>query len=477
MTLGWAAVVGYFAVTIALAINSARRNRTFATYAVAGDLPAVVVGLSLAAQLTSVATFVVNPGLVYAYGLSALFGYGVAAGTGIMLGLAVFSRRFRTQGTRVQAVTVPQWIGKRFDAPGLRVVFALLSLALVTFSTLIVVGLALVMAPLLELPAQWIAPALAVIAVASIAIGGATGHAWINAVQAVIMLAVAVLLIGAGLPLLASGEIGTRLRAIDPNLLDTVNPSSPFFRSLFEVFVCNFIIGVAIVCQPHVISKALFLRTDRDVRRYLTTAIACGVVFTSVLVTGFWARLTLTETARIDLAIPTWIATQFSPEVQTLITIGMLCAGLSTLEGIFLALSTIISADLYPLIRPARTDDESLLAGRIGLVIAAVITAALSIRQINNPTAGTVAIFAQYGVYLLFSASFIPLVSGMFLPGIRRGVVTSAVAGSLATYFVLAATGTTRYSNNPAFLAAMAIVAGLLIVVGGQFAAPRATPA
>lgn len=475
MALGWAAVLGYFSVTSLLAIYAARRNRTLAAYAVAGDLPAVIVGLSLAAQLTSVATFVVNPGLVYAYGLSALFGYGVAAGTGILLGLAILSRRFRTHGTRVQALTVPQWIGARFEAPGLRVAFALLSLALVTFSTLIVVGLALVMSPLLQVPPHWIAPTLAAVTVASVAIGGATGHARINAVQAVIMLAIALILIGAGLPLLSTGELGSRLRAIDPNLVAPTNPASPFFRSVFEVFVCNFIIGVAIVCQPHVISKALFLRTDGDVRRYLTTAIMCGVVFTSVLVTGFWARLTLSQATRIDLAIPTWIAAQFSPAMQTLITIGMLCAGLSTLEGIFLALSTIISADLYPLIRRSPSERDALLAGRIGLGMTAIATAILSVWQINHPTAGTVAIFAQYGVYLLFSASFIPLAAGMFLPRISRAVVTAAVVASLVAYFGLATLRVTTYSNNPAFLAALAILTGVVIAVGGNLFARHAT--
>lgn len=473
MALGWAAVIGYFAVMSLLAVRSARRNRTFASYAVAGDLPAVIVGLSLAAQLTSVATFVVNPGLVYAFGLSALLGYGVAAGTGIMLGLAILSSRFRTQGARVQALTVPQWIGARFDAPLLRVAFALLSLALLTFSTLIVVGLALVVARLLGVSPLWVAPALCALSVAGVAIGGATGHAYINAVQALIMLAVALLLIGAGAPLVAQGGVVERLREIDANLVVPFNPASPFFRSWFEVLFCNFIVGVAIVCQPHVISKALFLRSTADVRRYLTTAILCGVVFTGVLVTGFWARLTLVAPTSIDQAIPTWLAAQFSPPMLTLVTIGMLCAGLSTLEGILLALSTIISADLLPIVKAAPSDRARLIAGRVGLCVSGGLTAVLAVWQIRHPTAGTVAIFAQYGVYLLFSASFIPLAAGMFLPHARRNAVTAAASVSVLTYLGLAAFRPTQYSNNPAFLAAMAILAAAAVVGLDRVARPR----
>lgn len=466
LLLGWSAVLAYFAVTGTLAVRAARRTRSIATYAVGTrDLPAVVVGLSLAAQLTSVATFVVNPGLVYAFGLPALLGYGVAAGTGITLGLAVMSTRFRRQGARVQALTVPQWIARRFDAPALGLLFAVLSLALVTFATLIVVALALVLGPLLAVPVEAAVIGLLVIVVASVMVGGATGHAWTNAAQATVMLVVAVVMIGAGLPLLASGAgLAGRLRAIDANLVGVANPASPYFRTFFEVFVCNFVVGVAIVCQPHVISKALYLREDRDVRRFLLTAIACGLVFTAVLVTGFWARLSLDAPARIDRAIPNWIAGHFAPPVQVLITIGLLCAGLSTLEGILLALSSIVSIDLFPRIVRAPSERASLAAGRVGLALAGIVTAALALWQIEHPTGGTVAIFAQYGVYLVFSTSFVPLACGMFVPSARRADVVLAVAASVAAYAAIALFELTQYHNNPAFLATAAIAAGWVVI-------------
>jgi SSS family solute:Na+ symporter/sodium/pantothenate symporter len=478
LLLAWTAVAAYFVLTGTLALRAARRTATVSTYAVGSrDIPAAAVGLSLAAQLTSVATFVVNPGLVYAFGLSALYGYGLAAGAGIFLGLIILSRRFRQHGARVKALTVPQWIETRYGSRALGTLFAALSLGLITFATLIVVGLVLVIAPLLQLP-HWVATiALVAIVVAGVTLGGATGHAWTNAAQAVIMLVVAGLMIGAGLPLLMSGEIGSRLAAIDPDLVRPVNPASPFFRTAFEVFLCNFVVGFAIVCQPHVISKALYLRDDRDMRRYLATAIACGIVFTSVLATGLWARLTLESPVRIDRAIPTWIGEQFPPELQVLITIGLLCAGLSTLEGILLALSSIVSIDIYPRLVHAPSDAAALRAGRVGLLVAGIATAALALWQIEHPTAGTVAIFAQYGVYLLFSASFVPLACGMFVPRARSGAVTAAVAASVAVYFGTALFRVGPYHNNPAFLATAAIAAGWLVIAASLLVQRRVVAA
>jgi len=476
VALGWIGVIAYFLVTVTLAILGARRSRSVATYAVgSGQLPPAAIGLSLVAQLTSVATFVVNPGLVYAYGVSALLGYGVAAGSGIMLGLVFFSRRFRTHGVGVAALTVPQWIGTRFQSPALRLAFAVLSLALVTFATLIIVALSLVLARLLALPPNTVVIGLTVIVVASVMVGGATAHVWINAVQATIMLVVAVMMIGAGVSLIG-GEPGlwARLGAIDPNLLGATNPASPYFRNVFEVFFCNFIVGIAIVCQPHVISKALYVSDDRGMRRYLATAMLCGVVFTGVLVTGLWARLQLPGVWPIDRVVSAWLATVFSPASQVLVTVGLLCAGLSTLEGILLALTATVAADLVPMIAPGTSDRRALISARAVLVVIGAITAWLAIWQIDHPTGGTVAIFAQYGVYLLFSASFLPLACGMFLPKVGSNVVSLAVLAVVVTYVTMSVWKLTTMSNNPAVLATSAILVGGLVIVVGAWRQARA---
>jgi len=466
VALGWIAVVAYVALAAALAAQGARRTRSLASYAVgSGDIPAAVVGLSLAAQLTSVATFVINPGLVYAFGLSALLGYGVCAALGITLGLAFLSGRFRSQGARVRALTIPQWIGTRYGSSGLRAAFAVLSLGLVTFATLIVVALALVIGGLLAQPPGAVAAVIVALVVTGVMLGGATGHALTNAVQASVMLIVALVLIAAGLPLLG-GEPGlvARLAAIDPNLAGAVNPASPYFRNLFEVMVCNFLVGLAIVCQPHILSKALYLRDERQVRRYLATAIACGIVFTAVLVTGLWARLSLQEPLAIDRVIPTWIATSFPPTLQVLISIGLLCAGLSTLEGILLALSTTFSVDVYPLLARQPDERQALRFGRTGLVVVGVTTVGLALWQLEHPTGGTVAIFAQYGVYLLFTASFLPLACGMFVPRATRGLVAVGVSASVGSYLVMGLFRLGPLANNPAVLATAGILAGWAVV-------------
>ncbi|MBK9375966.1 MAG: hypothetical protein IPN03_20180 [Holophagales bacterium] len=220
-TLTWIGLGLYAVVAAALAIRGAKRTATVASYAVGGrDLPPWVVGLSLSAQLTSVATFVVNPGLVAHYGLAALLGYGVAAGFGITVGLMVLSGPFRETGARVMALTIPQWIGTRWSrrasASPSRASRSASSRSPRSSSS---------RSPSssrasLGVPAEMVAAGILLYVLLAMAMGGATAHAWINAVQAIVMLVVAVLLVGTAVGQAAPfGGVLARLAA--------VNPSSP----------------------------------------------------------------------------------------------------------------------------------------------------------------------------------------------------------------------------------------------------------
>jgi sodium/pantothenate symporter len=469
----WIAIAAYVAATVALTARGALRTRNLSSFTVGNrDIPAALVGLSLTAQLTSVATFVINPGLVFHYGLAGLLGLGVAAAGGITVGLVVFTARFRRIGNQVAALTVPQWIGTRYDSSGLRATFSALSLGLISYAVLIVVALALVLSGLLGVPAAAVAVVVTVFVVGYVLIGGANTHAWTNALQALVMLAVALVLIATGLPLLwRDGGLLTRLAALDPDLVTVVNPSSLYFRNLFEVFVCNFLVGLALVCQPHIVSKALYLREDRQVRTFLGVAVAAGLVFLGVLVVGLYARTVLPAATPVDQVVPLYIFQAFPPALQVVIGIGMLCAGLSTLEGILLALASIFSIDVFPVVGRAlglSGDRAALRFGRGSLVVLAVPIVVLALAQLANPTGGSVAIFAQYGVYLLFTASFLPLACGMFLPRVDAQLVSLGVAYAVLTYLGVAALQLTPMHNNPAFLATCGMAVGWVMVGGGM---------
>ena len=473
--LPWTLFVLYMLAIVGLTWWNRRKAATMSSFAVGTrSLPPFLVGLSLAANMTSVATFVINPGLVHAFGWAGVVGYGIAAPLGIFIGLIVTSKRFRRVGDRVTALTVPQWVGDRYGDRRLTLFFAAVSLLQVTFLVLIVAGIVLVLMSVLLVP-MWVALAIVVgFTFAYIIFGGASIHIWSNTMQAVIMVVVAVLLLASGAEFFAGGigAFADRLAAVGPHYASATNPSSLLFRDLFEVLVANFIIGLAIIMQPHLMSKALYLRSERDVNRYLATAMVVGTVFTSVLLVGLFARLSLGGDLAPDQVVATYIATDFSPPLRAVIMLGVLAAGFSTLEGVILALSTIFANDLYGSVARLagvaadRIGGRLLLVGRAFLIVLAPITFLLARDQILHPSL-SVAIFAQNGVYGLFAATFAPVMFGMFSSRATKGLAFAAALTALAVHFGMYYGKLTMYHNNPAVPAATAIVASTLVMAIG----------
>ena len=141
----WLLFILYGLAIVALTWWNRRRATSIEAFAVGNrKIPPFFIGLSLAANMTSVATFVINPGLVHAYGWAGVIGYGISAPLGIFLGLIVTSKQFRKIGEQVTALTIPQWIGERYGDRRLTVFFAAASMLQITFLVLIVTAIVLV---------------------------------------------------------------------------------------------------------------------------------------------------------------------------------------------------------------------------------------------------------------------------------------------------------------------------------------------
>ena len=78
VTGGWILIAFYAALILFFVIRGALRTKNISDYAVGHfNFSPLFVGLSLAAAMTTAATFVINPGLIAAYGSSGLLSFGV----------------------------------------------------------------------------------------------------------------------------------------------------------------------------------------------------------------------------------------------------------------------------------------------------------------------------------------------------------------------------------------------------------------
>ncbi|MBO6936627.1 MAG: sodium:solute symporter family protein [Deltaproteobacteria bacterium] len=443
-TIAWIAFAAYLLITTALAVRGMMRTKGIKSYALGGDMGPVLVGITLAASIASTATFVINPGFVWADGLPALLHFGLAGTGGVLFGLVLLSRGFRRLGEKHQALTLPHWVGARYGSKGMRTYFAALNLVLaVCFVVLIVKGSALVMQAILGLDYVTSVVIIVGFVFSYIMIGGTYAHAYTNALQGSVMLIVAVALAASGLHLFADGGISGFLGALeaqDANLVGLTNPEAPLFDSTFEVFVCGFIVSYGLVCQPHILLKALYLKSEKDLNRYLGVGALVGMLFAAVLVTGIYARVAYPDAAAAgvtqDAIVPYYIAQTFSDGVGALIGVALLAAGMSTMDGILVSASTIAGNDLV--LGILKIEDEE-RASTIALKSSRAILAAMGIGAFLlalNPPA-LVGVFAQAGVYGLVAASVAPVTFGIFWDRTpRAGAFAAALVGP-AVHFTL----------------------------------------
>ena len=468
-------LVVYSLVIIFFVVRGMRKTKNIDDFAIGSSgFPAWAVGLSLAASMTSAATFIINPGFIALYGFAGIISFGVVMPIAIFASLIFFTKAFQKYGSTVKALTMAQWIGKRYDSKGLTIFFAFLSLLLITFIVLICVGLTQIISKSLNLEPFYILLGLVIFVFGYMMFGGANSMVYTNTIQAVLMFIVALILILSGAEYFNHGIEGfiNTLKDIDPQLVKTTNEKSFLFRDYFEIIACQIVIGIAIVCQPHIITKSLFLKDAKSVNKYLFVAISCMTVFFLVVLVGLYARITFPDLAidgvplKMDELVSAYVVKTFSAGVGVLIVAGLISAGLSTLEGLIQSLSTTISTDLITPLFPSVKKISSVSLNKIVIILLAIVSFWLSYDQIINPNV-SVAIFAQNGVYAYFAAAFVPVLFGIYFKKVSKNAVFIASFSAVALHFIIYYGRITPYMqepvNNPGVSAAIAIVASFII--------------
>lgn len=458
-------LVAYLGLLAWLGIAGMKKTTSLSSFAVGNrDMNPILVGVAMASSIASTATFVINPGFVYTDGLSAFLHYGVAAQAGVIVGLIAVSKGFRRFGDEIGALTIPDWVRQRYGSERLGLFFAVINLLSIAFIVLILFGCALLLSQLTGLGHVPALIAVVVVVFGYVLLGGTYAHAYTNAAQAFLMMVVAVALFFTGWEHLADGDFFGRLEAVSPGYGAIANPDSVLYGDLFAVFASGFTVTFALMLQPHVLTKVLYLRSDKDLRTFLLTTFVVGALFSLCLFVGFYARLGGIELPldKQDHVVTTYVATAFgdgmlAEGITAAVFVALLAAGMSTLDGILVAVSAMVTHDLY--LRGPRTEaapEKALAASRYAVVIIGLIAFVLAI----DPPA-LIGLFAQKGVYGLAAASFVPVVFGVSLRG-KLPVMPVAVASAfaLAMHFSLHLSGVLP---NPAVSATWAILASSVV--------------
>ncbi len=442
----WGLFAIYAAATAALAVISSRSTTSARAFAIgSGKMSPRIAGLALGACLASSATFVIIPGFVYADGMPALIGFTLPLIAGLGVGLFALAFRFQASGQELGALTIPHWLGERYQSMGLRRVFAVLNFLNLAYLVLVTVGAAYVMQVALGVPYTWAVVGIVAFVFSYTALGGATAHAWTNAMQGSVMLVIALVIASSGVSVLPAV-------AVDLSSTGWIAPDSILFSTWWEVWLVPFAMGLALTTQPHLLAKALYVERPTDVRKTLIIGLAAFGLYSTVLLAGAYARQTLGPGVPQDQVMAQYLAVAFPWEpVAAVVSVAILAAAMSTLDGLLVAISASVGNDLFP-------GKKSLWASRVTLVVLGLGTLVLAL---SPPK--LVLIFGQVGVYGLVVASAGPILAGLYRSGPLdpRGAAASA-AIALSLHLVLCV-----WLPNPGVAATIALLAGVPIALSG----------
>lgn len=415
-----------------------------------GRMSPWLAGLTLGACLASSSTFVIVPGFVYAEGLPALIGFTLPFVTGIAAGLLVLAPRFQDGGAAVGALTLPHWLGARYRSEAVRKLFAASLVLEIAYLVLITVGCAYVLEASLGVPYRAAVVGVVVFVFGYTGFGGAFAHAYTNALQAVVMLVVAVLVFTTGLGAWADGSVVAAL-ADDGH----VAPGSVLFSTPAEVWIVPFLMGAALSTQPHLLTKALYVEGRRDLGLTLAVGLGAFCVFQLVLFAGTYATLILPEPVPQDEVMAHFLVAAFAdaPVLGAFCTVAILSASMSTLDGLLVAVAASIGHDLLGH-RGGVWTERGLLAALAVLTIA-----------IAWSPPSLVLVLGQAGVYGLVAASAGPLVVGLLRPGpLDAGPAIASALAALGVHLGLVLSGAVV---NPGVAASAGLGVGLAVSVAG----------
>ncbi len=454
---------GYVVLVYILSWIGMRRTRDISGFSIGNkDMSPYLIGITLAASIASTATFVINPGFVYVHGLSAYLHYGLAGSAGTITAFLLLSRGFLRVGESFQALTLPDWIYHRYQHRGFSQYFAFINLLSIAFVVLILVGCSLIVTNLFAVEQKTALVLILLFVFSYVLMGGTYAHAYTNTLQGFLMLAVALTLFVLGLKYFDGGFLSA-LSGVNDNYAAAYNPDSELYYGFFSVFASGFIITFALMLQPHILTKVLYLRSEADLGKFIATTVVVGFLFTLVLFIGFFARLSGLEVSAQDAVVVEYLnhelaGTVFGDLFLSFVMLTLLAAGMSTLDGILVALSAMVVNDIVaPLSKNPR---NGLLWSRWVLVGVGVIGISLAW---NSPP--LIGLFAQKGVYGLAAASLVPMLFGVLLRGaLPLWLVFGASLIGLFGHFLLhLALGI----ENPAVSASYAILISLAYALCG----------
>ncbi|HEY0876431.1 MAG TPA: hypothetical protein VGD94_23355 [Vicinamibacterales bacterium] len=412
--------VVYLAVVLGVSIWGYFHTESEEDFLAAGrSIGPWVGGAVLAATQISAGTFVGTLGRHYLTGVSWIWIW-----FGLWAGWAVSALFVAPKLRRFGALTVADYVGKRFASEGARTLAA--ALIIITYTIYLTAQFQAVG----EIASAifGIAPLTAMLALLAstgfyTALGGVRSSSYIEFVQTLIMVMALVL----ALPIVlahAGGlrALGTALTAIEPRL-------TGWWFSGGELFAFGMAFGLATAAAPYEMTRYYSMRDVRTVRQAIGISMGIqALIGGSVMVLGLGMRGIYPYLPSPDQASSIMASTVMSPLLGSLFLVAMMSAIMSTVNSILLVTGGAFAHDLYKrLVNPEASERRLLLINRLSIVVLGLVPFWFAMQKF-----GDVQTIVVEQAKFIASFFFVPVVLGLnWRRGTKEGAIWSMAAGFL----------------------------------------------
>jgi sodium/proline symporter len=431
------------------------------------------------------------PGRAFSRGLAAIWA-GVACVIGDSMNWILVSRRLRDETERLRALTVPEYLERRFPRPNGHAIQIVASLALGFFMLIYLWAQFVAAGKAMMTMLEWgYAPALLLSALVIIVYtfqGGYRAVVWTDAFQAVMMLVALIILPVAcfanmgGIDGFSAGLARASAEAAATHLANTSSHLGNWFAGLMGLSLFSFLfedagLGAGYLGQPHISVRYMAIRDSRE----LKPAFVLSILFAILVCAGAVAaglsghgtfhfgdvagvtdsRLPLRDAEEV---LPRLAMAVLPPWLAGLVISAIMAAIMSTASGFLLSVASSMTEDVYRrLLRPAAGQRELLHVSR--LVTLALGAAALLLALGTDPldprsTVYKLVLYGWGGLAGCFSA---PVTLALFYRGMTRAGCLAGMISGAAT--VLAWRNVPALSNIYEVIPAMAVSALSIVLV------------
>ncbi|MGM9548433.1 MAG: sodium/proline symporter [Faecousia sp.] len=443
----------YFVFMVGIGLHFFRRSKNAGEkdYFLGGrSMGAWVSALSAGASDMSAWVLMGLPASIYVSGMGQTW---IAIGLGIGYALSwIFMaprlRRFSIAAN--DSITIPQYLTNRFltKNKSLQILCAIIFLVAYTiYAASSIKACGTLFNTVMGIDSTVAMYIAALIIIAYTFLGGFSAVCWTDFFQGLIMLAALLVAPLFALALVGSGGSAAPGAALPDGFFN-------FFTSPQDI-ISGLGWGLGYFGMPHIIIRFMSLKSEKELRKSSVIGISwTTVILVMSALTAVAGRLYLGEITDASTVFITMVRRIFPALVSGLLLSAILSAAMSTADSQLLAASSAFASDVYkPVIRKKASDAEMLWAGRIVVIVIAVVALIIA----SNPNSGTIMALVE-NAWGVFGAAFGPVIllslfwKRLTFGGTVAGIASGAVVDILWLSF-LSSTGI--YEIVPGFAAGL----------------------